>query len=246
VRTACFSLVLAVACASTEPPPQAEVSARTVEPAPAEPLQPDPVQPAAKPNVTEIALVCPLGLTPASATDGRREVERSIELRHDFAMVKIRMSGPPDRAHLPAKSASDIESMRQLATAVHATGITPPAGPPVPDGPHCRLRITADGKTIEESVEPTPPSGALADLVVELRKWMHGPEPTWPTAKDPEVAACRREAKLDAKSKFHLREIVIDSDGLRRYEFLDPEDTSTGNHFGCRIKDGKPFILPEG
>ncbi|HET6585890.1 MAG TPA: hypothetical protein VFG69_20680, partial [Nannocystaceae bacterium] len=173
-------------------------------------------------------------------------VKQGIELRHDFAMVKIEMSAPPHRAHVLATSAEDLARVRTLAGAVLGSAV-PPASAPVPDGQTCRLRIATEGATkLDAPVDPTPPSGPLADLVTELRRWMHSPEPTWPDATDPEIAQCMRAAKLPKAAKFHLREIVIEADGERRYEFLDPTEPSTANHFGCRFLAGKPHILPEG
>jgi hypothetical protein len=250
-----FVLVV-LACASSERNPPAPTPAQpatavghTSEPPPAEPPLAEP--PLAEPPppsvpIDEVTLHCALGLTPASASDGRRSVRHGIELRHDFAMVKIEMSGPPHRAHLLAKSADELAHVRGLAAAVLGSPM-PAASAPVPDGQICQLRIATGGVTkIDARVDPTPPSGPLADLVMELRKWMHASEPTWPDAKDPEVAQCMKAAKLEKTAKFHLREIVIESDGKRRYEFLDPTEMSTGNHFGCRFIDGKPHILPEG
>jgi hypothetical protein len=248
----CISLfaLFALACASSErTSPESTPAATKAEPvtvvAPtSEPLPAEPVPPSEQ--VDEVTLHCALGLTPASASDGRRSVRHGIELRYDFAMVKIEMSAPPHRAHLLAKSADDLAHVRALAAAVLASPL-PAASAPVPDGQTCQLRIVEGGVArLDVPVDPTPPSGPLADLVMELRKWMHANEPMWPDAKDPEVAQCMNAAKLGKGAKFHLREIVIDKDGKRRYEFLDPTERSTGNHFGCRFTDGKPHILPEG
>jgi hypothetical protein len=248
VRRISSIVLFVLACASSErtppeptptPTPAAVAPGYTSEPSPSEP--PPPTQP-----IDEVALHCALGLTPASASDGRRSIRHGIELRYDFAMVKIEMSAPPHRAHLLAKSAEDLTRVRTLAATV-LTSPMPAASAPVPDGQICQLRIVQGGVAkLDVPVDPTPPSGPLADLVMELRKWMHSTEPTWPDANDPEVTQCMKAAKLGKATKFHLREIVIDSDGKRRYEFLDPTEMSTGNHFGCRLIDGKAHILPEG
>lgn len=250
VRRTSSIVLFGLACASSErTPPEPTPTPMPAEHAVApknrtEPLPSEPVPPAKQ--IDEVTLHCALGLTPASASDGRRSVRHGIELRHDFAMVTIEMSAPPDRAHLLAKSAEDLARVRTLARAV-LTSPLPAASAPVPDGQTCQLRIVEGGiAKLDVPVDPTPPSGPLAELVMELRKWMHGSEPTWPDAKDPEVAQCMKAAKLGKSTKFHLREIVVDSDGKRRYEFFDPTEMSTGNHFGCRFIDGKPHILPEG
>lgn len=203
-------------------------------------------QPQPTARVHAIHLKCALGLTPASAHDGRRENERGIEVREDFAMVKVKMSGPPDRAHLPARTKDELAHALALAAAVHARGV-PEASPPVPDGQQCRLQIVLEGsEPLDAAVDMTPPSGPLADLVLELRRWMHGPEPVWPTIDDPEVAACRRAGHREDIAGFHVHEIVIEADGGHRWMFLNPSELSTANHFGCRITNGKPHILHEG
>jgi hypothetical protein len=246
VRAASFPIILAFACAPTEGSEPAPVhSGPTIE-------QARPGSEAAKGealpgvHVDEVALHCALGLTPASASDGRRVVKRGIELRHDLAVVKIEMSEPPHRAHLLARSDDELARMRKLATAVQATAL-PQASAPVPDGQQCRLRVVVDGVAkVDAAVDPTPSPGPLAELVTELRGWMHTSEPMWPEPKDPEVGRCMAAAGLAETAKFHLHEVVIERDGKRRYMFVDPTELSTADHFGCEFLDGKPHILPEG
>jgi hypothetical protein len=238
MRIAAATIASLLACASSEPPPPP--AAKTVA-APHESAPP----PTPSTTGAEISLSCVSGPTPPSAVDGRVGVETIIEVRHDFAMVRTRMNLPPNRAVVTTLAPDELARLRSLASAVVATP-RPKATPPVPDGTACALRITIDGTTIDEAVDPTPPSGPLAELVVALRKRMTATEPTWPSATDPEIAACREAAKQPNIDRFEVSEIVIEADGTHRWMFLDAEEASTGNHFGCRVANGKPLILPEG
>jgi hypothetical protein len=190
-------------------------------------------------------LSCVSGPTPASAVDGRFAVEKTVEVRHDFAMVRTRMNLPPHRAVVTTLATEEIARLRSLASAVVATSRAK-ATPPVPDGTACSLRIAIDGTSVDEAVDPTPASGPIAELMLALRTRMTAAEPTWPSSTDPEIAACRAAAKQPNIDRFGVEEIVIEDDGTHRWMFFDAEEASTGNHFGCRITDGKPFILPEG
>ena len=99
---------------------------------------------------------------------------------------------------------------------------------------------------MEEAVDPTPPPGPTGELMKSLRGKMTAKDPTWPSAKDPEIDACRKAANDPNIADYETHEIVIEADGTHRWMFENAKEPSTANHFGCRIKDGKPLILPEG
>lgn len=237
-----FVLAPLLACASSDPPPPKGTPAAPAEAAPETPATSQ--QPAASPDVGEIKLSCVSGPIPGDP-DGRFVLERIVEVRHDFAMVRTRMNKPPHRAMVQTLSADEQTKLRGLGAGAFA-GPRPKASPPVPDGTACKLSLTVAGETIEEAVDPSPPAGVTGELVNDLRRRMTSPEPTWPTAKDPEIDQCRKAAQDPNVARFTVDEIVIEQDGTHRWMFLDDKEPSTANHFGCRIKNGKALILPEG
>ena len=79
-----------------------------------------------------------------------------------------------------------------------------------------------------------------------LRIRMTQDDPPWPSANDPEIDTCRAAVQDPNVARFLVDEIVIEQDGTHRWMFVDPTEPSTANHFGCRIRDGKALILPEG
>ncbi len=236
-----FVLAPLLACASSDPPPPAKTAETPTE---AAPTNSTPVQPAASPDVGEIRLSCVSGPIPGDP-DGRFVLERIVEVRHDFAMVRTRMNKPPHRAVVQTLSADEQTKLRGLAAGAFA-GPRPKASAPVPDGTACKLSLTVGGETIEAAVDPSPPPGVTGDLVNDLRRRMTAPDPTWPSAKDPEIDQCRKASQDPNVARFTVDEIVLEQDGTHRWMFLDDKEPSTANHFGCRIENGKALILPEG